>query len=775
MALSRGSQDALRTFARALAAERRSSLRDRANRVCAVARPPLTLAELSTGLSPEDPRALIRATSRGRGGPPSHELEALIDALLAGQLLLGVAPGDPRAVLIVTAQEVPTLARAFDVFDVSGRPPPARRAPRVDWNADGLWDLFAPPPRRAITIVDREVPAVGFGAMRLSTAALRPGWDEAIDVLVHAFEQGIRLIDTAGAYAFDDHEAGHNERLVRSALDRWGGPEDEVVVVTKVGLSRPDGAWRPNGAPDALIAAARAGVTRLGLQRPPVVLLHVIDPRFGMHAQLEALHSLRERGEVGGVGICNIDAAQLREAAEVGPVAAVSAAASFWDRAALADDGIVAACAANGTPFIAHSPLGGHRRARVQTEPAIVDLAARVGAAPAAVALGWLLARGIGAVPGTTRRSRVDDLVSASGLDGANLRSELDPRRPERRRRVTQMPSATWPAPTAGEAILVVGAPGSGKTTMALELEARGHHRLNRDERGGTLDQLAGAMQTEVDRGVRRFVLDNTWPTAASRRATIATARAAGLAVTAVVVRCSKEDAARNVVTRMLARRGRLLGPAEIAAADDPNLLPPAALAAWFDRFEDPDLSEGFTAIEHVDFHRRPDRGRPALIFDHDGTLRDSRGNAPFPRGPEEVAVRPERARVVRALADAGWFLAGASNQGGIGLGQIRESDAAAAFDETHHQLGVTMHTRWCPHAPRSGCWCRKPAPGLLIALAHEHGLDLARSAMIGDRESDREAAVAAGVAYFDADDYFGGAWLAHASGPAARSPDGEA
>jgi D-glycero-D-manno-heptose 1,7-bisphosphate phosphatase len=55
-----------------------------------------------------------------------------------------------------------------------------------------------------------------------------------------------------------------------------------------------------------------------------------------------------------------------------------------------------------------------------------------------------------------------------------------------------------------------------------------------------------------------------------------------------------------------------------------------------------------------------------------------------------------------------------------------------------------------CPHAPpapgEAGCGCRKPAPGLLLKAAAEHGIDLARSWMVGDKPSDVEAGRAAGT-----------------------------
>jgi aryl-alcohol dehydrogenase-like predicted oxidoreductase len=79
--------------------------------------------------------------------------------------------------------------------------------------------------------------------MRLSTA---PDRDEerAVAVLHAAFDEGVRLLDTADAYCLDDTETGHNERLIARALATWSGDASAVRVDTKGGLRRPDGRWK---------------------------------------------------------------------------------------------------------------------------------------------------------------------------------------------------------------------------------------------------------------------------------------------------------------------------------------------------------------------------------------------------------------------------------------------------------------------------------------------------------------------------------------------------
>lgn len=60
-----------------------------------------------------------------------------------------------------------------------------------------------------------------------------------------------------------------------------------------------------------------------------------------------------------------------------------------------------------------------------------------------------------------------------------------------------------------------------------------------------------------------------------------------------------------------------------------------------------------------------------------------------------------------------------------------------------------------CPHAPRAGCFCRKPQPGMLTYMMSAHGRTPAETIFVGDQEADREAAMAAGCDFLWAEDFF--------------------
>jgi histidinol phosphatase-like enzyme len=70
--------------------------------------------------------------------------------------------------------------------------------------------------------------------------------------------------------------------------------------------------------------------------------------------------------------------------------------------------------------------------------------------------------------------------------------------------------------------------------------------------------------------------------------------------------------------------------------------------------------------------------------------------------------------------------------------------------------LGLPIAVARCHHpAGAPVCWCRKPLPGLALWLAHQHGLDLARSVHVGKGPADRGFATRAGLAYVDVADGF--------------------
>jgi len=796
MALTRNAQRLADRLAVEAIAAQKAEYRAKIERLQQTFAPPLSNAELSLGLGLDAPPEgqpgassigrYVSDAPRSRRARPDSATRALIDALLAGTLLLAVrppsAPGARREVLVCDAADVPLLPRWWDVRNLGGTGIPDR--PSDDWDEDDLWDLFdegtpdapgaATPaglplptlvgdaPFATVAVAGVDVPRIGLGCMRLSTAG-RPDRPDALALLHAALDAGVRLLDTADTYALDDGDLHHNEALIAEALATWTGPVHEVLVATKVGLARPNGRWVPAGRPDQLRAAALGSLAALQVEQLPLLQLHTPHGKDVPFAdQVGALARLVEDGIAARIGLCNVSEAQLDEALAVLPIASVQVELSS-SRASTLKKGLVARCHALQIPLIAHSPVGGHRGVdALRKDPRLAAVAASHQASPEQVGLAWVLAAGpqIVAIPGATRLASLTSSLAAPSLHLTPSDLErLDGARPWASAARDAVRAAV-PAPPE-EIVLVAGPPAAGKTSRVQPYLDRGFVRLNRDTVGGRLADVDALLRKGLEAGDRHFVLDNTYPSRQSRSEAIALGAAHGVPVRCVWIDAPKGDAYVNACLRMLQRQGRLLDAAGIRAAskDDPNMFPPGAIDAFFARSERPSTDEGFAGVEVVPFARRwpPGHSRRALILDYDGTLRRSLGPAPFPLRPDDVEVLDGRAEVLTAFSEAGWLLLGVSNQSGVARGQLTQEVARACFDRTNELLGHDIDVRWdTSPSGRIENWTRKPMPGLGVQLILDHHLDPGACVYVGDMDTDAAFASHCGFRYADAVDFFG-------------------
>jgi D-glycero-D-manno-heptose 1,7-bisphosphate phosphatase len=144
----------------------------------------------------------------------------------------------------------------------------------------------------------------------------------------------------------------------------------------------------------------------------------------------------------------------------------------------------------------------------------------------------------------------------------------------------------------------------------------------------------------------------------------------------------------------------------------------------------------------------------PALFLDRDGVINVDTG---YIHRIDQIEFLPGIFELARFAAEASWPIVVVTNQAGIGRGLYRESDYQAVnewicgrFRTERAPLAKVYH---CPFHPEGigeyrldHPW-RKPKPGMILQAAADLNLDLSRSALIGDRESDIAAAAAAGVA----------------------------
>ena len=144
---------------------------------------------------------------------------------------------------------------------------------------------------------------------------------------------------------------------------------------------------------------------------------------------------------------------------------------------------------------------------------------------------------------------------------------------------------------------------------------------------------------------------------------------------------------------------------------------------------------------------------RPALFLDRDGTVNVE---VHYLSQPEQLELLPTVAKTISAVNALGIAVVIVTNQAGIARGYFPEHRLLAIHERLQRML-AEQNARidgiyFCPHHPTAGqgrykavCDCRKPMPGMLRQAASELGLDLTRSLMVGDRESDLEAGAGAG------------------------------
>lgn len=289
-----------------------------------------------------------------------------------------------------------------------------------------------------------DVSALGLGCMGMSHA-YGPSSDEtaAIETLHRAVDLGVTLFDTAEVYG-----PYRNEILVGKALKPV---RDRVVIATKFGFriddSKPSAEMiqGTDSRPENVKAVAEASLKRLGIEAIDLYYQHRVDPAVPIEETVGAMAELVREGKVKALGLSEAGAQTIRKAHAVHPIAAVQSEYSLWTRE-VEENGVLDACRELGIGFVPFSPLGrgmltgalktldglsadDFRRSLPRFEAENFDanlalvalleeMAKEKGAAPAQLALAWVLAQGdfIVPIPGASKVSHLEQNVAAADL-----------------------------------------------------------------------------------------------------------------------------------------------------------------------------------------------------------------------------------------------------------------------------------------------------------------------------------------------------------------------
>ena len=299
------------------------------------------------------------------------------------------------------------------------------------------------------------VAAIGYGAMVLEGYYGSSDDAQGVATIGAAMDLGM-MIDTADGYG-----NGHNEELVGRALaDRHG----EAFVATKLGVvfdENETGSEFPNnfgfsltvnGRPEYVSRAIDASLRRLGVETIDLLYLHFPDPAVPIQETVGAMAEAVGAGKVRHLGMSNVTPDQARKAHSTHPIAAVQYEYSLWRREAEAE--LLPVLRELGISLVAWSPLGAGFLAGAMAKPAegdfrqniprfagenlvanrdrfapLLDLANEIGAAPAQLALSWLLHQGLDIIPipGTRRVTHLRENADASAITlSEDLLAQID-------------------------------------------------------------------------------------------------------------------------------------------------------------------------------------------------------------------------------------------------------------------------------------------------------------------------------------------------------------
>jgi aryl-alcohol dehydrogenase-like predicted oxidoreductase len=280
--------------------------------------------------------------------------------------------------------------------------------------------------------------AIGLGCMSMSGIYGPTDDAEAIATIHRAIELGVTLLDTAEMYG-----PFTNEALVGRAIK---GRREKVIIATKFGIRLERSAAAIDrvldSSPTNVRRSVDASLARIGTDYIDLYYQHRVDPGIPIEDTIGALADLIQAGKIRHIGLSEVGVRNLRRAVSVHPVAAVQSEYSLWTRDVEAE--VLPACRELGVGFVAYSPLGrgfltgninsiatldandlrrhgprfqgenlAHNLSLVEK---VRQLAREKSCTPAQLAIGWVLSRDVVPIPGSEKRTYLEENLKSLEL-----------------------------------------------------------------------------------------------------------------------------------------------------------------------------------------------------------------------------------------------------------------------------------------------------------------------------------------------------------------------
>ncbi|MCW2748101.1 MAG: aldo/keto reductase [Nocardioidaceae bacterium] len=284
-----------------------------------------------------------------------------------------------------------------------------------------------------------EVTVEGLGAMGMSAYYSGRDDEESAATLHRALDLGVTFIDTAESYG-----PFLNEQLIAKTL---GGRRDEFMLATKFGFEIHDDGSRGagvNGSPAQARIALERSLRHLETDVIDLYYLHRVDPNIPIEETVGAMSEFVAEGKVRYLGLSEAAPATIRRAHATHPISALQTEYSLFERSP-ETNGVLDTVRELGIGFVAYSPLGrGFLSGEItkpedfaeddfrRTDPRfsaenfdknlelvdkITELAEAKGVTASQLTLAWAIAQDVVIIPGTKRRSYLEQNVAAAEIE----------------------------------------------------------------------------------------------------------------------------------------------------------------------------------------------------------------------------------------------------------------------------------------------------------------------------------------------------------------------